>query len=99
MVSGIQLNQEEKERSTDIQDKAHCINAIREYIMCRPDVNIVYTYEWAEEPEHFNMTAVTDTSTTCVKWDSIDRWLRPRDLHPPYPFVEPDWLKKAKGGL
>lgn len=65
--------------------------------MCRPDVNLVYTYEWSDDPPHFNMSAVTETPAKCVNWNTLDTWLRTKNVNPPYTFVEPDWLKAAKG--
>lgn len=49
----------------------HCIEMLRQWLMCSPDVN-VYSYHWLPHLQH----PFTDFSTQhrCVNWDTFWSW-------------------------
>ena len=54
-------------------DVDHCIEALRQKLMCTPDVN-VYSYHWLSTLDH----PFTDFTTQhqCVNWSQFVGWLR-----------------------
>jgi hypothetical protein len=54
----------------------HCIERLREYLMCRPDMTI-FTYDWIEgrDDEPMPNHAVQHE---CVNWDSLKSWINDR---------------------
>ncbi|KAI0010444.1 hypothetical protein F4779DRAFT_639246 [Xylariaceae sp. FL0662B] len=58
----------------------HCIDVLRQAVMCHANVQ-VNTAEWVDEDNLLGGKELrSDSTTTCVKWDSVDGWARPRAL-------------------
>ena len=58
----------------------HCIEYIREYLMCKPDLSLV-TYHWinntAQHPEDPSLRLPTSWDHSlheCANWDALDAW-------------------------
>lgn len=73
-------------------DTDHCIDSIRQAIMCHANT-AAYTAEWVEDHENegnnndkSHLPVIDklrpDAITTCVKWDGLDNWARQRALVP-----------------
>ncbi|KAI0480380.1 hypothetical protein GGR56DRAFT_625922 [Xylariaceae sp. FL0804] len=58
----------------------HCLDMIRQSLMCRPDTSI-YPFHWGEDGIPSNHVK-SKTPTTCVRWDSLDNWASKRALRP-----------------
>ncbi|KAI0386457.1 hypothetical protein F5Y04DRAFT_122839 [Hypomontagnella monticulosa] len=60
----------------------HCINAIRQALMCHANTEI-HTGQWVYDPLRPQASKLGSHSpTTCVKWDSLNNWARNRALVP-----------------
>ncbi|KAJ8131499.1 hypothetical protein O1611_g2126 [Lasiodiplodia mahajangana] len=59
----------------------HCINTIRQALMCHANLG-VYTSEWDYETRNPSRSLESTSSTTCVRWDSLNNWARKRALVP-----------------
>ncbi|KAK4031496.1 hypothetical protein C8A01DRAFT_51441 [Parachaetomium inaequale] len=60
----------------------HCIDAIRQALMCHANTAL-YTAEWMNDSHvPINKELRSGAVTTCVKWDSLDRWARKKALVP-----------------
>ncbi|OTA91448.1 hypothetical protein M434DRAFT_388647 [Hypoxylon sp. CO27-5] len=60
----------------------HCIDTLRQALMCNPNTEI-HTAEWLDRPHELGDKELSGQSTTtCVEWDSLDKWARPRALRP-----------------
>ncbi|KAI1409006.1 hypothetical protein F5Y13DRAFT_171318 [Hypoxylon sp. FL1857] len=58
----------------------HCIDTLRQALMCNPNTEI-HTAEWLNRPHELGDKELSGQSTTtCLKWDSLDKWARPRAL-------------------
>ncbi|KAI1378117.1 hypothetical protein F4677DRAFT_444029 [Hypoxylon crocopeplum] len=58
----------------------HCIDVLRQAVMCHANVQ-VNTAEWVDEDNFLGGKELrSDSKATCVKWDSVDGWARPRAL-------------------
>ncbi|KAI1105610.1 hypothetical protein F4804DRAFT_331197 [Jackrogersella minutella] len=58
----------------------HCIDVLRQALMCHANVQ-VNTAEWVDEDNFLGGKELRlDSTTTCVKWDSVESWTRPRAL-------------------
>ncbi|KAI1823340.1 hypothetical protein F4861DRAFT_335712 [Xylaria intraflava] len=64
-----------------IEHSDHCIDTIRQALMCNANTG-VYTSEWDYETHNPSRSLETRSSTTCVRWDSLDSWARERALVP-----------------
>ncbi|KAI1174991.1 hypothetical protein F4777DRAFT_579437 [Nemania sp. FL0916] len=75
-------NGDTKHGPFDKEHSDHCINAIRQAVMCHANTEL-HTAVWVENPER-PMTGllVGHTPTTCVRWDSLNNWARSRALVP-----------------
>lgn len=67
----------------------HCLELIRESIMCKGDPSLT-TFEWADENDPLGFTAVAHSHHRCVKWDSLLGWVRKRAV----PIFDPGTLEK-----
>ncbi|KAI0428593.1 hypothetical protein F5Y09DRAFT_343505 [Xylaria sp. FL1042] len=59
----------------------HCIDAIRQALMCHANTD-VYTSEWNYESHNPSTNIQSRSSTTCVRWDSLNNWARDKALVP-----------------
>ncbi|KAI0895815.1 hypothetical protein F4806DRAFT_70582 [Annulohypoxylon nitens] len=60
----------------------HCIDTLRQALMCQPNTEI-HTAEWLDRPHELGDKELSGQSTTtCLKWESLDKWARPRALRP-----------------
>ncbi|KAI0149950.1 hypothetical protein F4776DRAFT_672105 [Hypoxylon sp. NC0597] len=60
----------------------HCIDILRQALMCNPNTEM-HTAEWLDRPHELGDKELSGQSTTtCVKWDSLEKWARPRALRP-----------------
>ncbi|KAI0850492.1 hypothetical protein F5Y00DRAFT_260365 [Daldinia vernicosa] len=71
----------------------HCINILRQAIMCHPNTAIT-TFEWVDEVNQLDgKEQRLEAASTCAIWGSIDGWARQRALIPgeftyrPEPFA------------
>ncbi|KAI1372108.1 hypothetical protein F4677DRAFT_274637 [Hypoxylon crocopeplum] len=66
----------------DTPHSDHCINSLRQAVMCHANTDIS-TFEWVDEetPLHGKEQRM-DAVSTCTKWDSLDNWVRQRRLVP-----------------
>ncbi|KAH6645445.1 hypothetical protein BKA67DRAFT_585069 [Truncatella angustata] len=58
----------------------HCLDMVRQSLMCRPDTSI-YPFHWGADGIPSNHVKAQNP-TTCVKWDSLDGWASDRALRP-----------------
>ncbi|KAK5625194.1 hypothetical protein RRF57_000910 [Xylaria bambusicola] len=66
---------------------AHCIDTLRQWLMCHGGVEI-HLANWVDTPAERELDGAT--STTCLKWDSLAAWTRPRTLVPgTYTYRQP----------
>ncbi|OJJ42006.1 hypothetical protein ASPZODRAFT_39420, partial [Penicilliopsis zonata CBS 506.65] len=72
---------EERQRHKD-----HCIENIRQRLMCAPDLN-VYTYHWL--PESTLPHGHLFTRHQCVEWDSFYAWAENSAINSP-PLSKPN---------
>ncbi|KAI1074815.1 hypothetical protein F5B20DRAFT_562497 [Whalleya microplaca] len=61
----------------------HCVDYIRQSIMCQFDTGLV-TYDWVLE--HQNPTPNSNAMHKCVNWDVVQRWLQDRAVEIPEGF-------------
>ncbi|KAI0110196.1 hypothetical protein F4814DRAFT_441545 [Daldinia grandis] len=61
----------------------HCVDYIRQSIMCNFDTGLV-TYDWVLE--HQNPTPNSNAMHKCVNWDAAQEWLRDRAVEIPEGF-------------
>ncbi|KAK3686195.1 hypothetical protein B0T22DRAFT_443279 [Podospora appendiculata] len=74
----------------------HCIDSLRQSLMCHPNT-AVYTAQWQDDPHSpIRKDIKSDAVTTCVKWDSLDGWARPRALVPGNYFYLPGPYKSNR---
>ncbi|KAI1123880.1 hypothetical protein F5Y10DRAFT_42684 [Nemania abortiva] len=59
----------------------HCINTIRQALMCHANLG-VYTSEWDYKLHNPSRSLESRSSTTCVRWDTLNSWARERALVP-----------------
>ncbi|KAI2618100.1 hypothetical protein GGR54DRAFT_184508 [Hypoxylon sp. NC1633] len=59
----------------------HCIDSIRQALMCHANTGI-YTTEWDEKTGLPSRIITTNSVTTCVRWDMLSDWARQRALRP-----------------
>ncbi|KAK8010984.1 Protein of unknown function DUF3328 [Apiospora arundinis] len=60
----------------------HCINAIRQALMCHANVEL-HTGIWVYDPQRPQASQLgSHSQATCVKWDSLNNWARSRALVP-----------------
>ncbi|KAI1459581.1 hypothetical protein F4805DRAFT_67563 [Annulohypoxylon moriforme] len=60
----------------------HCIDTIRQALMCHANTE-VHTGEWLDRAHELGDKELSGQSTTtCLKWESLDKWARPRALRP-----------------
>ncbi|KAI1428146.1 hypothetical protein F5Y12DRAFT_77515 [Xylaria sp. FL1777] len=58
----------------------HCINSLRQAVMCRPNTAIT-TFEWIDEVNALEgKVQRLDEMANCAKWDSFDDWARKKAL-------------------
>lgn len=72
----------------------HCINSLRQAVMCHPNTAIT-TFEWIDEINPLEgKVQRLEAMETCAEWNSIDDWTRKKALvegeftYRPGPFVE-----------
>ena len=53
----------------------HCIEALREYLMCVPDLTL-YTYDWI--PPRTDPVPNHGVKHACVDWNQLDEWVEER---------------------
>ncbi|TLD15136.1 hypothetical protein PspLS_10596 [Pyricularia sp. CBS 133598] len=58
----------------------HCIDMIRQSLMCRPDTSL-YPFHWGPDGIPSNHVKAK-TPKTCVRWDSLENWAQKRALRP-----------------
>ncbi|CAG8972143.1 hypothetical protein HYALB_00009691 [Hymenoscyphus albidus] len=58
----------------------HCIDMLRESIMCLGDTSLV-TFTWIGDGKHRTPTPWDRSSHKCVKWDSLTRWTKERSVN------------------
>ncbi|KAI3332789.1 hypothetical protein F4824DRAFT_282476 [Ustulina deusta] len=78
----------------DAEHSDHCINSLRQAVMCHPNTAIT-TFEWIDEINPLEGKAQRlDAMSTCARWDSIDDWARKKALvkgqftYRPGPFAD-----------
>ncbi|KAI1205414.1 uncharacterized protein F4807DRAFT_471095 [Annulohypoxylon truncatum] len=60
----------------------HCIDTIRQALMCNTNTE-VHTAEWQDRAHELGDKELSGQSTTtCLKWESLDKWARSRALRP-----------------
>ncbi|KAI2471404.1 hypothetical protein F4781DRAFT_122986 [Annulohypoxylon bovei var. microspora] len=58
----------------------HCIDTLRQALMCHANAE-VHTAEWQDRAHELGDKELSGQSTTtCLKWESLDKWARPRTL-------------------
>ncbi|KAI0882121.1 uncharacterized protein GGS22DRAFT_47992 [Annulohypoxylon maeteangense] len=58
----------------------HCIDTLRQALMCHANAE-VHTAEWLDRAHELGDKELSGQSTTtCLKWESLDKWARPRAL-------------------
>jgi len=67
----------------------HCVDYIRQYIMCKFDTTIIPFY-WVRT--HNTPTPGGNTVHKCVNWDSVQSWLKDRVVEKPEGFI---WRQPA----
>ncbi|KAI1079888.1 hypothetical protein F5B20DRAFT_580684 [Whalleya microplaca] len=77
----------------------HCIDVLRQAVICHANVQ-VNTAEWVDEDNFLGGKELrSDSTTTCVKWDSVDGWARPRALRPgKFSFRPGPFYRDSSGG-
>ncbi|KAL9622777.1 MAG: hypothetical protein Q9160_002896 [Pyrenula sp. 1 TL-2023] len=73
-----QTMDEEKERlhhETDIRHLDHCVDNIRQAIMCAADIS---PFVWARDPRDGRAKGITSIEHTCRDWDSVAQWAADR---------------------
>lgn len=58
----------------------HCLEYVREHVMCQPDLSLV-TFRWINNtaqhpdfPAQFYATNFDASEHTCAKWEPLDAW-------------------------
>ncbi|KAI1412051.1 hypothetical protein F5Y13DRAFT_200386 [Hypoxylon sp. FL1857] len=70
------------ERAFGLSHSDHCIDMLRQAVMCRPNTAI-YTAEWSDESHRApNLNLKLDATTTCVNWENLNGWAIERALLP-----------------
>jgi len=59
----------------------HCIDTIRQYMMCNADVTAT---TWVWDPEKGKSKAVADVAHTCRNFEDIKAWAEERRLTVPF---------------
>ncbi|KAI0837553.1 hypothetical protein F5Y06DRAFT_304346 [Hypoxylon sp. FL0890] len=74
----------------------HCIDALRQALMCNANTEM-HTPEWLDRPHELGDKELGgDSTTTCLKWDSLEKWTRPRALRPgQYSFRPGPFYRKS----
>lgn len=68
----------------------HCIDLLRQLIMCRGDLQI-NTFVWDETP-HMKFTVSPNDLHRCVSWDRIEDWAKSRYPGQHYELVKQDGI-------
>jgi hypothetical protein len=62
------------------RSKDHCIEYIRETLMCKPDISLV-TFRWIndtaqhpDDPSAYYPTNFDSSQHECMEWESLDNW-------------------------
>ncbi|KAI0517032.1 hypothetical protein F5B22DRAFT_144064 [Xylaria bambusicola] len=71
----------------------HCIDTLRQWLMCHGGVEI-HLVNWVDSPAERQLDGAT--STTCLKWDSLAAWTRPRTLVPGTYTYRPGPLQESR---
>ncbi|KAI1820950.1 hypothetical protein F4861DRAFT_520978 [Xylaria intraflava] len=66
----------------------HCVEALRETIMCSGNTALISFY-W-ENPDSSQPAAKSNARSTCARWDSIERWGSSRMVSTSPDFVRPE---------
>lgn len=69
---------EEFHHETDIRHLDHCVDMLRQAIMCAADIS---PFVWARDPRDGRAKGLTSITHTCRNWDAIAEWAAER------PFV------------
>ena len=59
----------------------HCIDAIRQYLMCNADISPI---NWVWDKREGKSKAVAQVAHTCRNFDEIKHWARGRKLLAPF---------------
>lgn len=67
----------------------HCIDSLRQYLMCRPDGGLL-TFDWI--PDLPGPWANFEVEHQCVDWDVVHAWSKARsvDIYDPKMLVHPE---------
>ena len=68
-----------------LEHKDHCIEVLRQRLMCVPDLN-VYTYHWVDYAP--NAYGNLYTEHRCMDWDHFHNWTMGHTIHMA-PFEKP----------
>ena len=76
----------------------HCLNIILQGVQCRADMT---TSSWWLDPSDINKPLINRKNAihTCVNWDSVEDWIRPRLLNPDAKTLSPSGEKPSIGEL
>ena len=71
----------------------HCIDVLRQHLMCAPDLNI-YTFHWTKHSPvpFFDL----NSNHKCIDWERFDSWTVDQMIHqgpPPKPSDDRDLLE------
>ena len=87
-------------RFSELTSVDHCIEYLREYLMCKPDLSLV-TFHWINQTaQHGDPSARFPTNRDlglheCADWESLDAWAGNRV----FDLYDTDLLKKPEHGL
>lgn len=87
-------------RFSELTSVDHCIEYLREYLMCKPDLSLV-TFHWINQTaQHDDPSARFPTNRDqglheCANWESLDAWAG----NHVFDLYDTDLLKKPDHGL
>jgi len=84
---------EQLHHETDIAHLDHCVDLLRQALMCAADVT---PFVWARDPRDGRLHGVTTVSHTCRDWSAIESWAAARPIVTGFnvtkPHIRPDPL-------
>ncbi|KAH8768322.1 hypothetical protein F5883DRAFT_669806 [Diaporthe sp. PMI_573] len=84
---------EQLHHETDIAHLDHCVDLLRQALMCAADVT---PFVWARDPRDGRLHGVTTVSHTCRDWSAIEGWAAARPIVTGFnvtkPHIRPDPL-------
>lgn len=70
--------------------KDHCVENLRQRLMCNPDLNIYGNY-WVSR--HSKPWTNLYTEHRCVNWDAFYDWAETNIVHTPAPVTRPEGVE------